>query len=75
MAKRVSETDRARTKAWWLPPLVLSALALVFIFENRAETSIRVLVPVVTMPLWAALLGIWLVGVVSGLFLARRRRR
>jgi uncharacterized integral membrane protein len=73
MAKRGSESERA--KAWWVAPLVLSALALVFIFENRAETSIRVLIPIVTMPLWAALLGIWLVGVVAGLFLSRRRRR
>ncbi|MGV9889017.1 DUF1049 domain-containing protein [Streptomyces sp. NPDC003395] len=55
--------------------LVLAVLALVFIFENTQETEIRVLVPVVTMPLWAALLATGLIGALFGAFFLTRRRR
>ncbi|MEU6530280.1 LapA family protein [Streptomyces sp. NPDC046928] len=55
--------------------LVLLALGLVFIFENTEDTEIRLLVPVVTMPLWVALLGMGVIGALVGaLSLARRRR-
>ncbi|MFI2437012.1 DUF1049 domain-containing protein [Streptomyces sp. NPDC018693] len=54
--------------------LVLAVLALVFIFENTAKTKIRILVPEVTMPLWAALLATALIGALCGAFFARRRR-
>ncbi|GGX40283.1 hypothetical protein [Streptomyces chryseus] len=36
-----------------VPFVLITAVALVFIFENRASVEIRLLVPVVTMPLWA----------------------
>jgi len=55
--------------------LVLVALALVFIFENTDETEIRLLVPVVTMPLWVALLGMGVIGALAGALLLARRRR
>lgn len=48
-------------------------LAVVFILQNRQPTSIRVILPVVTMPLWAALTGMLVVGVVIGLLISRRR--
>lgn len=35
----------------WFIPVLLVALALIFIFENTAEAQIRLIVPVVTMPL------------------------
>jgi uncharacterized integral membrane protein len=54
---------------------VLLAIALVFILENRQLTEIRLLIPVVFMPLWAALAGTLLVGVVIGVLLDRQRRR
>ncbi|MFD0318284.1 LapA family protein [Streptomyces flavalbus] len=54
--------------------LVLALLALVFIFENTQTTDIRLLVPVVSMPLWAALLAMWLIGVLCGAYFVRRRR-
>ncbi|MGF1425587.1 DUF1049 domain-containing protein [Kitasatospora sp. LaBMicrA B282] len=71
-------TDRDTGGWWrsrWFVPGVLVALAVVFIAENRGSVRIRVIVPLVTMPLWAALLGVWLVGVVTGLFVSYRRRR
>ena len=68
---------RARTQ-WssrWVVALVLLALAVVFILENRQLTEIRLLVPVVLMPLWAALTGTLLVGLVVGVLVDRQRRR
>ncbi|CAL99499.1 uncharacterized protein DUF1049 [Saccharopolyspora erythraea NRRL 2338] len=54
--------------------LVLVALAVVFILENRHVVDIRVFVPVVTMPLWTALVAVMLVGIVVGLLLNRQKR-
>ncbi|EGX57638.1 hypothetical protein SZN_21736 [Streptomyces zinciresistens K42] len=54
--------------------LVLVVLALVFIFENTGETEIRLLIPVVTMPLWVALLSTGVIGALFGAFFMRRRR-
>lgn len=54
--------------------LVLAVLALIFIFENTAETEIRLLIPVVTMPLWAALLITAAIGALFGAFFMNRRR-
>lgn len=54
--------------------LVVLALAVVFIVENTALTPIRVIIPVVIMPLWAALAGTLVAGIVIGLLIGRRRR-
>ncbi|WP_128434234.1 DUF1049 domain-containing protein [Streptomyces cyaneus] len=54
--------------------LVLVALALIFIFENTRKTEIRLLIPLVTMPLWLALLATGVVGALFGAFFMRRRR-
>ncbi|MGW6949411.1 DUF1049 domain-containing protein [Streptomyces xanthophaeus] len=52
----------------------LVVLTLVFIFENTAQTPIRLLIPLVTMPLWGALLIAAVLGGLCGAYLARRRR-
>ncbi len=54
--------------------LVLLGLALVFIFENTRETEIRLLVPLVTMPLWLALLAMGGIGALVGAYFMGRRR-
>ncbi|MFI7383641.1 DUF1049 domain-containing protein [Streptomyces sp. NPDC049813] len=55
--------------------LVLAVLALVFIFENTRRVKIRLLVPEVTMPLWAALAAVAVIGAIcGGYFVARRRK-
>lgn len=54
--------------------LVLTVIALIFIIQNNQLTAIRVLIPVVTMPLWAALAGMLIVGAAIGYTLNRRRR-
>lgn len=55
--------------------LVLLVVAVIFILENRRSTTIRFLIPNVTAPLWVALLGSVLVGIVAGALLARDRDR
>ncbi|WP_329569230.1 LapA family protein [Kitasatospora sp. NBC_01266] len=61
-------------RAGWFVPAVLVALAVILIAENTASVRIRLFIPVVTMPLWTALLIVWVIGVLTGLFVARRRR-
>lgn len=55
------------------PFALITAIALVFIFENRESVKIRLLVPEVTMPLWGALLIAWGLGVLAGVIILRRR--
>ncbi|MFI7411961.1 DUF1049 domain-containing protein [Streptomyces sp. NPDC049627] len=75
----VKGSGRQRRLSEWLTPrritvLVLVVIALVFIFENTDDTEIRLLIPLVTMPLWLALLGVGVIGALCGaLFMSRRR--
>ncbi|MFH8897852.1 hypothetical protein ACH4HG_15870 [Streptomyces coeruleorubidus] len=57
-----------------MPFVLITAIALVFIFQNRASTEIRLLIPEVTMPLWGALLIAWALGILACAFTVRRRR-
>ena len=52
---------------------ILLVLTVVFVFENTAQTEIRLLIPVITMPLWVALLIPGVIGLLSGMYLIRRR--
>ncbi|MDA3630503.1 LapA family protein [Saccharopolyspora sp. WRP15-2] len=54
--------------------LVLVALGVVLAVENRALVEIRLLVPVVTLPLWTALAVLLVIGVVIGLLVGRSRK-
>ncbi|MEV5729609.1 MULTISPECIES: hypothetical protein [Streptomyces] len=56
------------------PFVLITAIALVFIFENRTSVKIRLLIPEVTMPLWGALLIAWGLGMLACLLTLRRRR-
>ncbi|GGU02498.1 hypothetical protein [Streptomyces lateritius] len=55
------------------PFALITAIALVFIFENRTSVKIRLLIPEVTMPLWGALLIAWGLGMLACLFTLQRR--
>ncbi|WP_432056867.1 hypothetical protein [Streptomyces sp. bgisy022] len=55
------------------PFVLITAVALVFIFENRTSVEICLLVPMVTMPLWGALLIAWALGLLACVFTVRRR--
>ena len=53
--------------------LALAVLALVFIFENTRQVKIRLLIPEVSMPLYLALLAVFVVGLCCGGYFMRRR--
>ncbi|WEH38693.1 LapA family protein [Streptomyces sp. AM 2-1-1] len=54
---------------------VVAVLAIVFICVNTGDVTIRVIIPKVTMPLWLALLGVFLAGGICGGYVFRRRTR
>ncbi|WP_079252750.1 diacylglycerol kinase family protein [Streptomyces sp. BBFR25] len=56
-----------------IPFTLITAIALIFIFENRSSVEIRLLIPMVTMPLWGALLIAWALGILACVFTVRRR--
>ncbi|WP_426367974.1 LapA family protein [Streptomyces sp. E-08] len=60
---------RLRTLAF----LTLAALAIWFIAVNTGSVTLRLWIPTVTLPLWIVLTVTLLVGIVLGLFIARRR--
>ncbi len=66
---------RSRLSPRSIVAIVLLALAIVFIAENTREVKIRVIVPVVTMPLWAALTAMLVIGVIVGAVLHSRTSR
>ncbi|GHG37948.1 hypothetical protein GCM10018791_64440 [Streptomyces zaomyceticus] len=55
--------------------VVLAALAIWFIAANTGSVTVRLWIPNVTLPLWIVLTVTLLVGIVLGLFIARRRAR
>ncbi|MFB7371858.1 LapA family protein [Streptomyces sp. NPDC056222] len=62
---------RLRTIAF----VILAGLAIWFIAANTGSVTIRLWIPTVTLPLWSVLTVTLLVGVVLGLYIARRRIR
>ncbi|HEX2298710.1 MAG TPA: DUF1049 domain-containing protein [Pseudonocardiaceae bacterium] len=66
--------SRSRLTPRLITALVLTVLALIFVFQNNQMTSIRVLIPVVIMPLWAALAGMLIVGAAIGYAMNWRQR-
>lgn len=61
-------------KQRWLS-ILLVVLAVVFILQNRGETTIHVLWVTVNSPLWLFLALIFLAGIVAGAFYRRRKKR
>lgn len=72
-------TSRGHQRPSWLTAkrltgLVVLALGIVLIAENSAEVKIRLFVPVVKMPMWAALALLFAGGLFAGWLLCRRRK-
>lgn len=57
----------------WIVGGVLLVLAVIFILENRDPVGIRLLIPLVVMPQWAALTLTLVIGFVVGMLVSRRR--
>ncbi|MEW2521801.1 lipopolysaccharide assembly protein LapA domain-containing protein [Actinacidiphila alni] len=72
--KSLSDSKYGSLTAGRITVAVLAVLALVFIFENTRDVKIRLLIPEVTMPLWLALLGCFVIGALAGMFLRRSSR-
>lgn len=66
-----------RRPAWLsgrvLTAVVVAVLAVVLIVENTAEISIRLIVPIVRMPMWSAFVILYLGGMLTGWLACRRR--
>jgi uncharacterized integral membrane protein len=77
MSPKDVSSGTARAQGWLTPGRivvgVLVVLVIVFIFVNTNKVTIRVLIPEVTMPLWFALLAMFLIGLGCGGYLFRRR--
>ncbi|MEV0126514.1 hypothetical protein AB0I16_34060 [Streptomyces sp. NPDC050703] len=73
-AKRGSKDGGGMVTPGRVVVALIGVLTLVFIFENTRSTKIRLLVPEVTMPLWAALLATGLIGALCGAYFIGRRR-
>jgi uncharacterized integral membrane protein len=71
---RTPARTRRRLTPRMVTGLVLGVLAVVFVIENMQQVAVRILVPVVTMPLWAALTAMLFGGFVVGLLFVRTRR-
>lgn len=68
------EPGRRRVPARVVTGLALVVLAVVLAVENRDLVEIRLLVPVVALPLWTALAGMLVIGVIVGLLVGRPRK-
>lgn len=55
--------------------VVVAAVVIWFIAANTGSVTIRLWIPTVVIPLWGVLTVTLLVGMVLGLFIARRRAR
>lgn len=72
-AGKTVRSSRRRPSTRLIIGAVLVVLAFVFIIENREPAAIRVIIPIVVMPLWAALTSMFVVGLAVGALWRRRR--
>ncbi|MEN3585963.1 LapA family protein [Streptomyces sp. ZYX-F-203] len=72
---RASGRRRPELTASRITALVLIALAIVLIAQNTESVEIRLIVPIVTMPLYLALLLMFVIGGLCGALLLRLRDR
>ncbi|MFI1190380.1 LapA family protein [Streptomyces californicus] len=79
MSPKDVSSGSGRGTGWITPGRVVVALLVVlvavFICVNTDKVTIRVLIPEVTMPLWLALLAVFVIGLLCGGYLFRRRGR
>lgn len=69
----MNDQSQSRVSPRLVVGAVLVVLLIVFTFENQAQTDVRFIIPVVSAPLWVALLGSAVIGAVAGALLARHK--
>ncbi|TXS39223.1 LapA family protein [Streptomyces sp. OR43] len=55
--------------------IIIAVLSIVFIAENTEEVEVRLIVPLVTMPLYVWLIVMFLAGMACGAYVFRRRTK
>ncbi|MFD7866661.1 DUF1049 domain-containing protein [Streptomyces sp. NPDC057682] len=55
--------------------LVIAVLSVVFIAENTKDVEVRLIIPLVTMPLYVWLIVMFVAGAACGAYFFRRRSR
>lgn len=80
MADEPEETFGARGSGWPLSArqtlaAVVAVVALVFILQNTDEVTVDAFTVTLTAPLWLVLGGLFVLGVLVGMLLQRRRSR
>ncbi|WP_329125308.1 LapA family protein [Streptomyces sp. NBC_01465] len=77
--KETSSGDKGGLAGQFTPAriavIALAVLALIFIFENTRQVKIRLLIPEVSMPLYMALLAMFVIGALCGGYFFRRRNK
>ncbi|MCX4768607.1 LapA family protein [Streptomyces sp. NBC_01260] len=53
--------------------IVIAILSVVFIAENTGDVTVRLLIPLVTIPLYVALIVMFVAGMACGAYFFRRR--
>jgi uncharacterized integral membrane protein len=57
----------------WALGVLIAVIAVIFVIENRDPAAIRLLIPLVVMPQWAALTIAVVLGLAIGYLLRRRK--
>lgn len=71
MTTPTSKPTKTKVPAKLIVALVVLAVAIVFILQNRQVTNIYLLTATLSSPLWTALTGVFVLGGIVG-FLLRR---
>ncbi|MER7723060.1 DUF1049 domain-containing protein [Streptomyces sp. NPDC096323] len=74
--KDVSSDSKRSTDAFTparILVLVIAVLSIVFIVENTKEVEVRLIIPLVTMPMYVWLIVMFLAGMACGAYFFRRR--
>ncbi|MEU6644709.1 DUF1049 domain-containing protein [Saccharomonospora sp. NPDC046836] len=71
---RHTQGTRARVPAKLIVAAILIVIALIFILQNRQNIQIYLLTATLSGPLWAVLVGVVVLGGLTGFLLARGRR-
>lgn len=68
-------TERTRVPAKWIAALIVLAIAITFIVQNREIVTVTLFLTSTSGPLWIALACVLLLGVTCGYLIAHRRRK
>ncbi|WP_406456935.1 LapA family protein [Streptomyces sp. NBC_00876] len=76
--KDVSSGSKGKSAAFTparIVVLVIAVLSIVFIAENTKDVEVRLIIPLVTMPLYVWLIVMFAAGMACGAYFFRRRPR